>query len=280
MFAEQVKQVETLTASTRLKASYERIAPGFIRSAPSVQRLGMMDESKSRQTWLEHWSQYAKQGEPEWDSLCELIYRFHSRTFRPKNKVILETGSGTGRVTSRLAMEGASAVLLDISADAFELARLQFRGTIRHFVVGDISSLPFRNASFDVVWSSGVLEHYDQHLAQTHLGESRRLLRKGGILIAIVPNRGAFVYDLFRRWKMRTGRWKVGYEEPWRIKDLYDFDVPPTTHWSAGFFHQLIFIAVPKARKLLTRIVPRLSVLLDDKIPTGYLLAGVWKVLF
>jgi len=50
-----------------------------------------------------------------------------------------------------------------------------------NFVVGDISSLPFEDASFDIIYSISVLEHTGNYASVVR--EFRRLLRGGGVLI-------------------------------------------------------------------------------------------------
>jgi SAM-dependent methyltransferase len=56
-------------------------------------------------------------------------------------------------------------------------------------VVADVRSLPFADASFDVVFSGSTLDHFESAAdIQTALGELRRVLRPGGTLILTLDN--------------------------------------------------------------------------------------------
>jgi SAM-dependent methyltransferase len=56
-------------------------------------------------------------------------------------------------------------------------------------VVADVRSLPFTEASFDVVFSGSTLDHFESVAdIQTALGELRRVLRPGGTLIVTLDN--------------------------------------------------------------------------------------------
>lgn len=104
---------------------------------------------------------------------------------------IIDAGSGCGRVSlDAYAKRGADLVLLDIIPEAIELARLVYaqeqsaRNT--QFVIGDISQLPFKNESFDVVQSPGVVEHFRD--TSVPIREYWRILRNDGVMLISVPN--------------------------------------------------------------------------------------------
>ena len=54
---------------------------------------------------------------------------------------------------------------------------------------GDVTRLPFRGSSFDVVTSFGVVEHFrNESEVIVALSEARRALKVGGHLIITIPN--------------------------------------------------------------------------------------------
>lgn len=97
---------------------------------------------------------------------------------------ILDVGCGTGSNLSAFCQLGR-AVGIDMSTDALEFCRQ--RG-IERVALSEIESLPFPDGTFDVVTAMDILEHTDDDLAA--LGELRRVLRPGGLMLSTVPAYG------------------------------------------------------------------------------------------
>src|SRR5579884_2674922 len=58
-------------------------------------------------------------------------------------------------------------------------------------VIADLEDLPFAEASFDLVFSRAVFEHLER--PATVFGEIRRVLKPGGRLVVMTPNRNHYV---------------------------------------------------------------------------------------
>jgi len=103
---------------------------------------------------------------------------------------ILDVGC-TPAVSVLLACLGAEVILLDIDTDELNKGSYYARllGVQNHVrtVKADAFKIPFKLGSFDIVWNSGFLEHFNNphHILQ----EMGRVLRSGMALIALVPNR-------------------------------------------------------------------------------------------
>jgi SAM-dependent methyltransferase len=97
---------------------------------------------------------------------------------------ILDVGCGTGSNLSAFARLG-HAVGIDMSTDALQFCRQ--RG-VERVALSEIESLPFPDATFDVITAMDILEHTDDDLAA--LRELRRVLRPGGLLLSTVPAYG------------------------------------------------------------------------------------------
>ena len=97
---------------------------------------------------------------------------------------ILDVGCGTGSNLAAFSELGP-AVGIDMSADALAFCRQ--RG-VERVAFSEIERLPFADGTFDVITAMDVLEHTDDDLAA--LGELRRVLRPGGLLLATVPAYG------------------------------------------------------------------------------------------
>jgi SAM-dependent methyltransferase len=126
----------------------------------------------------------------------------------------LEIGSGTGYFTLNLMQEGviSSAVCTDVSSGMLEALRgnAERLGLEVETAVCDAASLPFDDASFDLVLGHAVLHHLPE--LDRSFGEFMRVLRPGGVLlfagepsrhgdrIASVPKRaGLAAAPLWRR---------------------------------------------------------------------------------
>jgi SAM-dependent methyltransferase len=98
---------------------------------------------------------------------------------------LLETACGTGIATRRVleAVATAQIVAIDLNPDMLAVARryVEDHRARMTFVVGDMTSLPFADASFDVVICQfGLMFVPDKPVA---LREARRVLRVGGTLL-------------------------------------------------------------------------------------------------
>ena len=93
------------------------------------------------------------------------------------NLLVLEVGSGDGRLASALQRRGAEVIPLDRNADGYRRHADDVVQSSR-FVGGSIESLPFASEGFDVVVSCSTLQYVDHSLA---LPEMARVLRCNGL---------------------------------------------------------------------------------------------------
>src|SRR5260221_1987012 len=102
----------------------------------------------------------------------------------PANEIrgrdMLDAGCGAGDYSAALSQLGARTVAgFDVSAGSLRIA--QGKASAAKFLQASLSELPYRAASFDVIWSSGVLHYVPD--AQSALREIMRVLRPGGIAV-------------------------------------------------------------------------------------------------
>lgn len=96
-----------------------------------------------------------------------------------RDKVVLDAGCGAGRFSRLAALYGASVIALDRS-DAVHRAARVCAGLDVTVVQADLMRPPLKEASFDVVFSIGVLHHTVDTRAGLHA--IARLVRPGGQL--------------------------------------------------------------------------------------------------
>ncbi|MCJ7805513.1 class I SAM-dependent methyltransferase [Patescibacteria group bacterium] len=99
---------------------------------------------------------------------------------------ILDMGCGEGTRLNFVA-RGKECYGIDISSKAIGLAKKKYSKL--HFTVGDLETLPYKNESFDLVYSAFVFEHLDN--PEKVIKEGIRVLRKGGKFLVVAPNFGA-----------------------------------------------------------------------------------------
>jgi ubiquinone/menaquinone biosynthesis C-methylase UbiE len=235
--------------------------------------------------WLRIWKTTNFGKLSVWDDLCDLVFGLLQSLLPDdaRGKRMLEAGSGTGRVSLRLAKSGANVLLIDISRVAMKFSKDVFKRLDAEgdFVVGDVLHLPFQDSKLDNVWSSGVFEHFDPEEQKKEFNEALRVLRPHGKKIIIVPNSNAVVYNLFRKLDMRLGRWKYGYEDPISADSLCNLP-RPSAQFSRGFVYQLSFVSIPLlgrivkiGAKFLLSCFPSISEL--DRRIQGYLVGFRWE---
>jgi len=96
---------------------------------------------------------------------------------------LLEIGPGLGTDHAQFARAGAQTYAIDLTTTHLELTRRRFalEQLKTRLARADAESLPFAEASFDVVYSFGVLHHTPDTLKA--IEEARRVLKPGGVAI-------------------------------------------------------------------------------------------------
>ena len=97
---------------------------------------------------------------------------------------LLEIGAGTGWQARALSEAGFEVTAIDLPADA----AISGHARNRHWPIHDYDGvhIPFDDDSFDIIYSSNVLEHVTELDALTQ--ETQRVLRPGGIALHLLPN--------------------------------------------------------------------------------------------
>jgi len=107
---------------------------------------------------------------------------------------LLEVGCGMGTDLLQFARGGARCVGIDLTPRSIEITRHRFRlyGAEGDFMISDGEHLPFHDASFDVVYSNGVLHHTPDTAGA--IREIHRVLRPGGVAKVMLYHRNSLNY--------------------------------------------------------------------------------------
>ena len=145
---------------------------------------------KSRkETLYTHWVKGKVQNQ------IQLAFRNHWLLFseiisKTKNfnngKRVLEVGCGRGSLSCYFSDAGYDCTLVDLSEKVLSVAKKIFlKNKLKaKFINGDANNLKIDNNSFDVIFSIGLLEHFEN--VEAVLAEQIRLLDKGGIWFGYV----------------------------------------------------------------------------------------------
>jgi ubiquinone/menaquinone biosynthesis C-methylase UbiE len=201
--------------------------------------------SNSPELWEETWNSGSFH---EALRFCDVdpLRPIFERYARP-GMTMLEGGCGQGHYVAYYTESGVHVIGLDFARNA--LARLRAHDPHLTLCAGDVTALPFRDASFDLYYSGGVVEHFEGG-ADAALREARRVLKPGGVLLISVPYLSPLrrALSAFRKdWRAcsvteaderndlsRIQFWQYAYT-PREFKDLlasFDFRVVETQGYS------------------------------------------------
>ena len=115
-----------------------------------------------------------------------------------RGKDVLDVGIGSGIATQMLAEAGANVTGVDLTQWAVETTRqrLDAFGLEADVRQADAEQLPFADASFDLVFSWGVIHHSSD--MDRALGELVRVTRPGGRIVLMVYHRHSLFYVVYR----------------------------------------------------------------------------------
>lgn len=134
---------------------------------------------------------------------------------------ILDAGCGDGRYTAEFAKQGAEVTGLDLSAGMLEVARDKFPEI--DFIQGDITRLPFDDASFAGIWAHASLVHLETiGQVQATLAEfSRVLMLGGGLHIKVKTQTGENETEVVSDTLSQADRFFRYYTEP-QLRELLE----------------------------------------------------------
>lgn len=144
----------------------------------------------------------------------------HLSSFLPQRAKTIEVGCGSARLSVFLAQRQFKTYGVDYELSALGTALNNFRHmhVTGWFCAANAVTLPFPESSFDVVLSTGLLEHFSNPLPV--LEEMVRVVKPGGLFYAdIVPKK----FSLFRAFDgLRLRKWEV-YEAAWNASQIKTF---------------------------------------------------------
>jgi ubiquinone/menaquinone biosynthesis C-methylase UbiE len=138
---------------------------------------------------------------------------------------VLEIGCGLGTDGAQFAEAGADYTGVDLTDAAVELARKRFElfGLSGQFRTADAENLDFPDASFDLVYSHGVLHHTPE--TGKAIREINRVLRPGGRAVVMLYHRDSYNYRINISLRRRAGAHLLRAD--WGIKLVHSITGEP-----------------------------------------------------
>jgi SAM-dependent methyltransferase/uncharacterized protein YbaR (Trm112 family) len=159
---------------------------------------------------------------------------------RGNGELLLDIGCNWGRWTIAAARSGYRPIGVDPSFEAIVAARRiarQLGVDDARYVVADGRRLPFADATFDVVFSYGVLQHFSKADVAVSVEEIARVLRREGLSWVQMPNAlGALNAVRLAQRRFREGdAFEVRYWTPKELRRVFG-RIGPTELSTDGFF--------------------------------------------
>ncbi len=120
----------------------------------------------------------------------------------------LDVGCGSGYVIERLAGKSTFSVGVDYSKEIIKFHQLHGKSNV---VGGDITTLPFKNDSFQLTICHGLIEHFQDSVSV--LRELYRVTASGGKSVITVPAKYSLFSLLVPLWFLTGGRYRHGWLE-------------------------------------------------------------------
>jgi ubiquinone/menaquinone biosynthesis C-methylase UbiE len=105
----------------------------------------------------------------------------------PKNTKLIDLGAGQGQDSRFFADNNFQVTSTDLTTKALEISKSKHLDQNIEYKVVDLSQeLPFKNSSYDIVYSHLALQFFDEETTKKLFDEIYRILKKGGIFAAFV----------------------------------------------------------------------------------------------
>ncbi|UCE39236.1 MAG: class I SAM-dependent methyltransferase [Thermoplasmata archaeon] len=135
----------------------------------------------------------------------------------PARASVIEVGCGSGLGLSQFEKENKKAMGIDISFEALKLAMQTSNANLTR---ADGFFLPFKDETFDLAYNSGVIEHFEYPKDLALLVEMKRVTKKGGSVLVIVPNKNCVWYRILKSTARKVKKWEFGYERDYSHDQL------------------------------------------------------------
>jgi len=169
----------------------------------------------------------------------------------PDGSTVMEAGCGTGQ-TLAVFSKRHTTIALDISPPALVLAKKAADSVL---IRGTIFSIPLRDESCDLVYNSGVIEHFPEPDNGIAVREMARVTKPGGLVVIIVPNTFCPWYRAGKLIGIALNKFEFGYEEDYSIFRLRNVVETNRLEVVSSFGLQALPPLATNAREILPLVI-------------------------
>lgn len=171
-----------LTCLSDHRFPIRRSIPRFISEQVCLQR--------TKQTFDVEWKGFHYReriyGHSQEEELQDFFHRMALDEGFLRDKSVLDAGCGMGRLTQSISRFASEVVGIDFSEGVDDAQRLNRKTSSVHILQGDIMNLPFKEASFDYIFSKGVL-HYVSDVRKCLSSLASRVKPGGAMSVTLYP---------------------------------------------------------------------------------------------
>ena len=140
----------------------------------------------------------------------------------PKNAKVLDVGTNFGSFPAALFKQGWEGVYgVDINGDAVHNGKTQYTDLADRLFVYDGKCLPFGDNMFHAVTMFNLIEHVEPSTMHIFLSEVFRVMKNGGQLIQMTPNKPIdMIYETVRHRNFGWRTWHCSLQTPRSITHL------------------------------------------------------------
>jgi SAM-dependent methyltransferase/uncharacterized protein YbaR (Trm112 family) len=177
------------------------------KSFPIVNKIPRMmvdlgDRTELAESWGFQWAQHAEgklerstyYGETEEEELNNFFDYLGISPDSLRGKTVLDAGCGCGRLTSALSKYGVEVIGIDIATSIEQIYSYCQPGQNVHIIQADIASLPFKNESFDYVWSKLAICYVRN--PEEAFKKLTDVLKPSGTIMVAVPDKANLAFTV------------------------------------------------------------------------------------
>jgi len=127
----------------------------------------------------------------------QFLLETESQSNELNNKLILDAGCGNGDLTKYISNYSEITFGIDLSTSVF-LAEKNRKSKNACFIMGDLQAMPFKDKTFDIMVSNGVI-HHTPNTETTFYSLARKVALKGKLYIWLYSEKGNFVWRVKRK---------------------------------------------------------------------------------